>query len=541
MARTWLTVLTAAGLVVVSVALMLTRWAVLGADVDGPRGASTWKVTLVAAGELTRTDASVVLALPPDFRGQHIFDERFASAELTAPAERARSTGRREAVWRRAHPGGPQPFRLTYSFRCLTGMRRPSAVMAEATRELDGPPPRDGSLLKPAPRIESTAQEVFDKAQELVTPEMTPLDQVRALFNAVDRELDTEPSFGTRTALECLRAGRGDAGGKSRLLVALCRNRGIPARVVCGLILGGAQQQRAHYWAEAWVGNRWLPMCPTGHHFDVRDFPGSYLVLHLGDEEPVRCAGGKVDYGFIVEPLPAPFGGGAADPPSALKQVWLQLSLHTLNPAEQQVVKFLLLLALGALVVSFARTVVGVPTFGTFGPALLGLAFLDLTVLPWALGVFLFIVLVGWGMRRVLDRYRLLMVPRTAALLTLIITLLIAVILVAHQAGVMATQYIALFPLVILTHLVERFWTVEAEDGTAASFKTLLGTLTVSAGVSLLLSIGSVARWMFRYPESLGLVLAAQLILGRYTGYRLSELYRFRDLMDEGEPSGGTG
>src|SRR5205823_2043048 len=110
---------------------------------------------------------------------------------------------------------------------------------------------------------------------------------------------------------------------------------------------------------------------------------------------------------------------------------------------------------------------------------------------------------------------------------------LIVIIVAASHWGVPVTQYISLFPLVILTHLVERFWTVEAEDGTIASFKTLVGTIVIAIAVSLALSPDAVTSWMFRYPETLGLVLAAQFLLGRYTGYRLSELYRFRDLVQE--------
>jgi hypothetical protein len=34
------------------------------------------------------------------------------------------------------------------------------------------------------------------------------------------------------------------------------------------------------------------------------------------------------------------------------------------------------------------------------------------------------------------------------------------------------------------------------------------------------------------YPEALGFAIAAQLVLGRYTGYRLTELFRFRDLAE---------
>ena len=50
----------------------------------------------------------------------------------------------------------------------------------------------------------------------------------------------------------------------------------------------------------------------------------------------------------------------------------------------------------------------------------------------------------------------------------------------------------------------------------------------------------AVSQWMFRYPETLGLVLAAELFIGRYTGYRLTELYRFKELLRDNQPSGGT-
>jgi hypothetical protein len=83
--------------------------------------------------------------------------------------------------------------------------------------------------------------------------------------------------------------------------------------------------------------------------------------------------------------------------------------------------------------------------------------------------------------------------------------------------------------MVILTGMVERFWTLEAEDGTAASFKTLLQTLLIATVVALVTGLHAVERHLFRYPETLGLVMAAQLLIGRYTGYRLTELWRFRD------------
>jgi len=259
--------------------------------------------------------------------------------------------------------------------------------------------------------------------------------------------------------------------------------------------------------------------------------------LHIGDDDLIRCRT-PVETGFIVH-APPRRDGGVADEDSALHRFWQKLSLTGLGRGERKLVGFLLLLPLAALIVSFVRTVIGVPTFGTFSPALLGLAFLQLETLHWGLAIFVLIVLVGWGMRHLLEGFHLLQVPRTSALLTLIVLLLIFVVVIASHANVAATHYISLFPLVILTHLVERFWTVEAEDGTASSFKTLIGTMVVATTVSVSLASPAVSEWMFRYPETLGLVLAAQIMLGRYTGYRLTELYRFGDLLEE-EPAAGA-
>jgi len=42
---------------------------------------------------------------------------------------------------------------------------------------------------------------------------------------------------------------------------------------------------------------------------------------------------------------------------------------------------------------------------------------------------------------------------------------------------------------------------------------------------------------VFVFPELLLIVLAANLLLGRYTGYRLTELWRFRSARRQ-EPTG---
>ena len=98
-----------------------------------------------------------------------------------------------------------------------------------------------------------------------------------------------------------------------------------------------------------------------------------------------------------------------------------------------------------------------------------------------------------------------------------------------------ATRYVSLFPMIILTGMIERFWTRESEEGTWSSFKVLVCTLASAASISLLLSFHPLVNHLVNYPESIGVVMACQLLIGRYTGYRLSELFRFRDFVKEPE------
>jgi hypothetical protein len=116
-------------------------------------------------------------------------------------------------------------------------------------------------------------------------------------------------------------------------------------------------------------------------------------------------------------------------------------------------------------------------------------------------------------------------------MLSLVVVLLIAGIVAASVNDLPATKFMPLFPMVILTGMIERFWTLEVEDGTFASFKTMLGTMFIATTIALVLGVHALVRFLFQFPEILGLIMAGQLLLGRYTGYRLSELFRFRDLL----------
>jgi hypothetical protein len=202
-----------------------------------------------------------------------------------------------------------------------------------------------------------------------------------------------------------------------------------------------------------------------------------------------------------------------------------------LPAADRQLVEFLLLLPVAALVCCVIRNVVGLHTYGTFAPALLGLAFREVES-PVGVFVLLVVLSIGWVVRRGVTRLNLLQVPRSAVMLSLVVALLLAFILFSNARGRPVATAIPFLPLVIVTGLIERFWTTEEEDGTGPAVRTMAATLLTAVAVYLAARPDWVRATMTDHPEVLGLIVAGQLLLGRYTGYRLAELSRFRALAD---------
>jgi hypothetical protein len=170
---------------------------------------------------------------------------------------------------------------------------------------------------------------------------------------------------------------------------------------------------------------------------------------------------------------------------------------------------------------------VGIKTFGTFMPILIALAFRE-TELVW--GIFLFTLLVALGLtiRFYLEYLQLLLVPRLAAVLTIVIILMTGVSVLSHKLGFEQGLSIALFPMVILAMTIERMSLIWEEHGPSEALQQGFGSLVVASLGFLLMSNDTMEHIVFVFPEVLLILLAVILLLGRYTGYRLTELWRFR-------------
>jgi hypothetical protein len=530
MSRTTLCLLTAGILAVLSLGVMAVRHQALGEELHVPAGPGTYKVTLLIRGK-SLGHAKVQMLCPLDFKQQHVCREEFHSAQLVQHPGEGHAHDRRPVVWTPKTPGAKAPFEARYEFYCSVNMQSPSTPMTRLGRTLYEAP-RPGEHLHAETHLDPHDAEISELGLELTENLSRPLDQARALYTFVADNVSNEPAAGGvgMDALQCLKARRGDAAAKSRLLAALCRSRGIPTRLVSGLILGKRKEATGHTWTEAWVGDHWMAMCPFNHKCGT--VPATYLIFTFGDQGLVHGNNVRdLDYSCLVEHKHDTEPAGEQG--TWLQQFFRAVSLDAPPPDERPLIDFLVLLPVAALLICICRNVIGMHCFGTFAPALIGLAFREWDSLPGIL-VFVSIILIGWGLRRVLDRYHLLQVPRTSFLLSCVVLVLLATIVMANHQELTFTRYFLLFPMVILTGMIERFWTMETEDSAASSFKTLVQTMIIAALISITVSREFVVQHLRHYPETLGLVMAAQLLLGRYTGYRLSELWRFRDFVTPG-------
>ena len=208
----------------------------------------------------------------------------------------------------------------------------------------------------------------------------------------------------------------------------------------------------------------------------------------------------------------------------------MEFSLFSLPVQTQNVYRVLLLTPVGAFLIVFMRNVVGFKTFGTFMPILIALAFRE-TKLLWGMVLFTLVVSLGLAIRFYLEYLKLLLVPRLASVLTIVILLMAVVSLLTHKLGIDRGVSVALFPMVILTMTVERMSLVWEEAGPLEALQQGFGSLLVAALAFAIMSDSVLRHMVFVFPELLLIVLAANLLLGRYTGYRLTELWRFRSVL----------
>ena len=309
--------------------------------------------------------------------------------------------------------------------------------------------------------------------------------------------------------------------------MTLLRGAGVPARLVRGLELRERAAPAEAVWTEAWVAGTWIPMSSVTGFFAAR--PAGLLSLGSADLEGVEATGARAvgyRYRSIRERLRPEEVALAMAPDHPVLE---RLSLYNLPVGTQTALRSLLVLPLGALLVALMRNVVGIPTYGTFMPLLIAFALRGFP-LGQGLALVTLVLALGVATRLAVERLRLLMVPRLAILLCVVILVVTALAIVGDQFGNRDLFAGIVFPIVILTMLVERFSISIAEEGVREAMTLAAGSLAVAIACYPVLRSPLAEHLMFTFPELVIGLVGALVWIGGYTGYRASDLLRFRAL-----------
>lgn len=304
----------------------------------------------------------------------------------------------------------------------------------------------------------------------------------------------------------------------------------IPSRMINLLFLSdGVRHGSLTPWLQVHDGSDWISFNPVTGDSKI---PKDALLWQIGDQPAFELGGGKnAELEFSISRLSQEPVMVAEQRARKMNSKIMEFSLFSLPIQTQNVYRILLMVPIGAMFIVVLRNIVGFKTFGTFMPILIALAFRE-TELVWGVILFSLLVALGLLIRFYLEYLQLLLVPRLAAVLIIVILLMLLVSILCHRLGIESGLSVALFPMVILAMTIERMSLVWEEHGAAEALQQGIGSLAVAAMAYVVMSNQLLNHIIFVFPEVLLMVLAMTLLFGRYTGYRITELWRFRSVLE---------
>lgn len=495
-------------LILAGLALSAYKALMLGMPLRADQEAEVWTVQARVGFQADGGPAIVDLEVPSVHPGFLKLDEHFVANRYGMAVEEAGDRRKVQWVKRRAEGRETLYYRLsvTRSEQPAQWRDRPSFPAPPDYEE-----PYATAIRVIINDVRQESADVFTYTRELLRQLNARRDEQNV---ALLRQAANSPAAWTRQVIEILKGVR------------------IPARILWVLPLkDAASDLRLIPLLQVHNGETWLAFNPeTGESGLAADL----LPWRVGDEPLYHLTGGRqVELKLSVAKSHRELVEVARDSAQRLDSVFADFSPLALPVDSQNVYRVLLMVPLGALVVVLMRTFVGISTFGTFMPVLIALAFRE-TQLLWGIALFSLIVSIGLMLRFYLERLMLLLVPRLTAILIIVVGLMLLISLITNKLGVERTLSVALFPMVILAMTIERMSITWEENGAREAILHGLGSLLIASLSYLVMNQRDLVHLMFVFPELLLVVLGVSLLMGRYTGYRLSELRRFRNFRGEG-------
>lgn len=226
------------------------------------------------------------------------------------------------------------------------------------------------------------------------------------------------------------------------------------------------------------------------------------------------------------------------NPPEPLS--WNNFIQHGIRYAVGQgvpvnTIVIVLLFPLVASLIAGSRHIIGLRGFGVYIPAVLSVALISTGIVEGII-IFLTIVITASIAKRVITPLKLSYLPRTALLLWMVCIGILVTLFISPSIHVVTLMTVNIFPILILVLLAENFLDAQSRTKQQEAILLTVETIVLSVIGGLILKWETMQQLALLEPELLILgILSLNIIIGKFSGLRISERLRFRSIMEEEE------
>ena len=494
-------------LVTLGVAITAYQIFVLGIPVTEDETDDLWNIDARIEFQASpREPVKLQMYVPPLNQDYVSLNESFISNNYGVSINRA--NGNRKVTWSARRANGKQ----TLYYRLVLTKRYSGERPIEK-----GPIFRDSLPVAGAEKI---------AAEALLAPIRQHSADVETFISETIKRVNAKGDDNVKLLL----GGDNSTANKARVIELLLSIAHVPLERLHTIRLVANQQQSPELWVRSFNGEKWLYFNPdTGE----QGLPADRLVWWTGADELLTLDGGKkAEVSFTLNNSEMNAIRLAKLTDENTDAAFLEYSLYGLPLQTQQTYQIMIMIPIGVLVILILRNLGGLQTLGTITPVLIALAFRE-TQLGFGILLFTLITALGLSLRSYLEHLKLQMLPRLSIVLTFVVVLIAIISLLSHKLGLERGLSVALFPMVILTMTIERLSITWEERGASHAFKVAVGTLIAATLAHLLMSIDELTYFIFTFPAVLLILVGFMLAMGRYRGYRLTELFRFKAFLKD--------
>ncbi len=494
-------------LVTLGVAITAYQIFVLGIPVTEDETDDLWNIDARIEFQASpREPVKLQMYVPPLNQDYVSLNESFISNNYGVSINRA--NGNRKVTWSARRANGKQ----TLYYRLVLTKRYSGERPIEK-----GPIFRDSLPVAGAEKI---------AAEALLAPIRQHSADVETFISETIKRVNAKGDDNVKLLL----GGDNSTANKARVIELLLSIAHVPLERLHTIRLVANQQQSPELWVRSFNGEKWLYFNPdTGE----QGLPADRLVWWTGADELLTLDGGKkAEVSFTLNNSEMNAIRLAKLTDENTDAAFLEYSLYGLPLQTQQTYQIMIMIPIGVLVILILRNLGGLQTLGTFTPVLIALAFRE-TQLGFGILLFTLITALGLSLRSYLEHLKLQMLPRLSIVLTFVVVLIAIISLLSHKLGLERGLSVALFPMVILTMTIERLSITWEERGGGHAMKVAFGTMVAATLAYLLMSVEELAYFVFTFPAVLMILVGFMLAMGRYRGYRLTELFRFKAFLKD--------